>query len=34
MKTSEIIRIGIALATVVLGMATYSLLVALQAAAI
>lgn len=30
MKSSEILKIGLAIATVVLGMITYSLIVALQ----
>ena len=34
MKTTEIIRIGIAIATVALGVMAYSLLVAVQTAAI
>lgn len=32
MKTTELIRIGIAIATIAVGMTAYSLLVALQAA--
>ena len=32
MKSSELLKIGIAIATVALGMVTYSLIVALQAA--
>ena len=31
MKSTELVKIGIAIATVVLGMITYSLIVALQA---